>query len=596
MHKMNTVRLRIMLLLLLGLLAPAALAGPLSAVQDATLRIVADGETVAEVVALPPAELQKLDAWLTAPDASRIQSSGASITCGPVTLVVNTEIADRWDSEPVPLAATFADQMRARLAPGLSWGRSEQVVPLGEVREVALKLPPGVSVNVEALDPQVVQAESLGAGRYRLTGLARGSTTLVSTASNGRRIPDLPVQVLPWSARWDTGPGKLEFTGPVSGKCLQTSVERWLSARAMPGAQITTALKGPKEGGLWTVLASAKAAGAISVEETFTVRAEQSPARPMPPAEVLLLSNHPEKIFGEGILYQRQATAASYRLMWHHRNDPEGVERYVTVQLSNPNPVPRRLRMVWSAYGPSPDEIHVGHTAALTFATAGLAGDSEFITLPANGSRIVEIRRSKPGQTMSGVAYLLDESGAKLPLELKVMASLPLATPPAEWVESRDPGRTASGVFPAQVTTQATHTVGGPFTYLEYGGEPYVSDVEKAHPSYGNFGTMYRTRLMLHNPSDSVRQVFVGFSAPGGAARGVILFGGTLYDMPMGRSGDGVPISTLSLAPGEVRQVDLELFPQAGSNYPIRLIVRSDFERREKEDLEPTQPLRPLLP
>ena len=197
---------------------------------------------------------------------------------------------------------------------------------------------------------------------------------------------------------------------------------------------------------------------------------------------------------------------------------------------------------------------------------------------------------------MSGVACLADESGANLPLEMTVSASLPLTTPPAAKVESRDPGRTASGVFPAELSKDATHTLGGPFTYLEYGSEPYVKDLEAAHPSYGNFGTVYRTRLMLHNPSESPRLAYIGFSAPGGAARGVLLLDEVLYDLPMGRSGDGVPVATVEMQPGEVRQIDLELFPQGGSNYPIRLVVRSDFERREKEEMTPANPHRSLIP
>lgn len=581
---------------MLCLLATAALAGPMSANQDGTLKIVSDGETVLEAAPLPQADLQRLKAWLAAPDASKITVQGSSLTCGPVTLTVNADIAKKWNADPSGLAASFADRMKAKAAPPMSWGRTDQLVPVGESREIAMKVPAGVSLSVQAEDPSVLKVEELGAGRYRLTGLVRGNSTLFTTASNGRAIPNLPVRVQPWAAKWENGPGRLEFTGPADAKRVQTSLERWMGARALPGAQVSASPKGAPKDGAWQFNAVAKAQGAITVEQTFKVDVSESPARLLPPAQVLLLSNHPEKIFGEGVLYQRRATASSFRLMWHHRNDPEGVERYVTIALTNPNPTPRKMRMVWSSYGPSPDEIHVGHTAALTFATAGMSGNGEAITLPANGTRIVEIRRVKAGQTMSGVACLADESGANLPLEMTVSASLPLTTPPAAKVESRDPGRTASGVFPAELSKDATHTLGGPFTYLEYGSEPYVKDLEAAHPSYGNFGTVYRTRLMLHNPSESPRLAYIGFSAPGGAARGVLLLDEVLYDLPMGRSGDGVPVATVEMQPGEVRQIDLELFPQGGSNYPIRLVVRSDFERREKEEMTPANPHRSLIP
>ncbi len=593
---MRTPRFLFLLLFLL-LLGAAALAGPISVTAGSTLKIVSDGETLVEAAPLPDADLARLKSWLAAsPDPSKVSSSGATVVVGPLTLQVTPEIAERWNSSPQALASSFAEKLQQRLSPPLTWGRSEQVVPLGESREIAMKLPSGVSLSVDVGNPEVVKLENLGPGRYRLSGLSRGSVTLTSTASNGQTVPTLTVHVRPWAARWESGPGRLDFTGPAEAKRVRASLERWLTARALPGTSVSAQQKGKVEGNSWTFQATASGPGAIAVEQTLSVAVTASPAKALAPAEVVMLSNHPEKIFGEGTLYQRKASAASYRLMWHHRNDPNGVERYLVVSLNNPNPAPRKLRVVWSSYGPSPDEIHVGHTAALTYATAGMGGESELFTLPANGSRTIEIRRVKVGQTVSGVACLWDESGAKLPLELNVSATLPFEQVPIAKVESRDPGRTASGVFPAAIEKDATHTLGGPFTYIDYGGEPYVQDLEEQHPSYGNFGTMYRTRLMLHNPSDSTRQAYVGFSAPGGAARGVLLFDGTLYDLPMGRSGDGVPVTNLTLSPGETRQVDVELFPQAGSNYPVRLIIRSDFERREKEELPAPAPHRALIP
>ncbi len=169
----------------------------------------------------------------------------------------------------------------------------------------------------------------------------------------------------------------------------------------------------------------------------------------------------------------------------------------------------------------------------------------------------------------------------------------PLPTTPAQ---IGDRGRTASGIFPANIETEATHVLGGPFAYLEYGGEPYVQDVERGHPSYGNFGTVYRTRLILVNPHSDTRTATVGFASAGGAARGVLSIDRQLFDLPMGTTGDGLPEKTYELAPGEERQVDIELFPQAGSNYPIRVVVKSTFERLERRVLPAKRPLTPAIP
>jgi len=253
------------------------------------------------------------------------------------------------------------------------------------------------------------------------------------------------------------------------------------------------------------------------------------------------------------------------------------------------------VRLLWFGYGPSPDEIHVGHTAALDYAVAGAVGLGEELVLPANGTRTMSIRRVKPGQTMSGMAYLDDVSNVNGPLGVKVLATSNLNLPDSP-AASRDPGRTASGIFPASIETDATHVVGGPYTYLQFGGEPYESDVTHGHPSYGNFGTVYRTRLVVNNPTSVSREVKVGFASGGGAARGVLSLDGEIYDLPMGVTGEGLPVKNYTLEPGETRQIDVELFPQAGSNYPVRVVVRSDYDRRAEQKIPALRPLRPAIP
>ena len=219
----------------------------------------------------------------------------------------------------------------------------------------------------------------------------------------------------------------------------------------------------------------------------------------------------------------------------------------------------------------------------------------EFV-LPANGSRTIEIRRVNAGQTMSGIAYFQDLSGSKGAVSIKVIATSGDGALPVTDASNRDPGRTASGVFPGDIITDASHLIGGAFTYLEFGGEPYESDVVEGHPSYGNFGTVYRTRLTLKNPTNEEREAYFGFASGGGAARGVLSLDGELFNLPLGVRGQGLPVRTYLLGPGESRQVDVELFPQAGSNYPVRVVVRSDFERRESQEIPALRPLKPAIP
>lgn len=571
---------------------------PLELNQGTTLIATSNGETIFEVEPLNPTDLEKLKAWLANPgkDVS-IKASGAQIVGTPVTLQVGAEIARFWKSDSKGLANLFAVRLERLVGSGApDWGQSGQLVPLSESRIVALQRPGARSYQAASQDPAIASVEVLPNGRFRVSGVSPGRTSLVVQADSGAAIPPLPIEVKPWAARWEEGPENMEFFGPAGPARVRKSLERWLSARTLLGADTTLSAVPLKDEPGMKFTARATAPGALPVEKTFTLNPKIHPAERLPVASTLMLSNHPEKIFEEGILYQREAPGPSFRAMWHHRNDPEGPERYLIVQLRNPTPAPRRLRFLWSSYGPSPDEIHVGHTAALEYVMSARDGLSERMVLPPDGVRTMEIRRMKPGQTMSGMAVVRDESGSNAPLELTVIAANGNGPIPDQWAQSRDPGRTASGLFPGEVLTEETHTLGGPFTYIEYGGEPYVEDLEKGGPSYGNFGTVYRTRLMLENPDSVERVATIGFASAGGAARGVLRVDGVIYDLPMGRTGSGIDVCTYVVGPGEKIQVQLELFPQAGSNYPIRVVVRSDYQRREKQTIAPLHPLNPMIP
>ena len=473
------------------------------------------------------------------------------------------------------------------------WSVDGQVVPLGESRTVTLT--PHAGISVQVADPSVLDLEELGQGKFLLKGKKWARTSLMASSSSGTALPDLPVSVKPWAAKWGNGPESLTFWGPVTEDRIKRSLARWLSARTMIGADVSLVPLKSDDESTRVYQARANAQGALPVDEKLVIKLLQKPKQVMRPAGQVVLSNHPERLVSDGILFEREVEDTPFRFMWHHRNMPGEPERHLVLQLTNPTRVARRMRMLWYSYGPSPDEIHVGHTAALDYTIAGATGLGEELVLPANGTRTIEIRRAKPGQTMSGMAYLDDESGVSGPVTVRVLATSDMNIPdfPAT---SSDPGRTASGIFPASIETQASHLVGGPFTYLEYGGEPYEKDVEHGHPSYGNFGSVYRTRLVLKNPYSDPRTVYVGFASGGGAARGVLSLSGELYDLPMGVTGEGLPVKSYQLEPNEIRQVDVELFPQAGSNYPVRIVVRSDFDRRGHESVPPLRPLQPAIP
>lgn len=585
-------------LFLTWILASSLGAIPVDVQKGDTLKISSQGETLFEVLPVDAEALEKLVNWLKNPPAkAQVSSKGGELVGLPVKLEVSSEIALRWKSDQATLAKLFSTRLNKALADKApQWNVTGQLVPLTESRNVEIS-PWRASDNIEVLssDPSVVTVEALGNGKFQLQGLEAGQAVLSVSSSSGLTLPELPVSVKPWAARWGNGPESLGLWGEVAPNRVRDTLRRWLSARSYVGSDINLT-GGAQKDGVYTFQANATHPDCIPVEKTLSVQVVGKPPEAIPNAKVVVLSNHPERILSEGVLFSREVPQIPFRFMWHHRNDPQGPERFTVVQLTNPSSASRRLRVLWYGYGPSPDEIHVGHTAALDYAKAGVSGLGEEIVIPAKGTRVVEIRRVKPGQTVSGMAYLSEIGGSGAPIKVEVVATRTGLTLPSSEAKVGDLGRTASGIFQATIDTEATHLLGGPFTYLEYGGEPYVKDIEHGHPSYGNFGTVYRTRLTLVNSGSESKVATVGFASAGGAARAVLSLDRQLYDLPMGTTGDGLPVKNYELAPGETRQVDVELFPQAGSNYPIRIVVKSNFERLQKESVASPRALTPAIP
>jgi hypothetical protein len=60
----------------------------------------------------------------------------------------------------------------------------------------------------------------------------------------------------------------------------------------------------------------------------------------------------------------------------------------------------------------------------------------------------------------------------------------------------------------------------------------------------------------------------------GGPARGVLLVDGALIETAMIQRNAEAPISSYLLGPGQTRTIHIVTMPQAGSNYPVRIVAR----------------------
>ncbi len=447
---------------------------------------------------------------------------------------------------------------------------SSLLVPLGE-RRTAKWVDGSAEAEVSVGDPNVAGVEVNGRTLV-VTGLASGDTQIVVAV--GDHMLTLPVSVRPRAARL---PETLDLSVTGDKLDLKAALERVLYDKGALHARARLYVTAdPKfaNGGTFTINVSADGPDLLPTSGKIKLTLAR-PTLDLVPAETLALSNRPEKITGTGWLLDRVLPAAApTRLLYHHRNVPGEPERSLEVVVTNPGPTPARVHVVLASVGPSQDEIYAGHLAAARFLSRVGGREGVVLRLAPGQKMVIDRLALKSGQTVSGMGLLTPLEGPPLRLQLRVVSETEAFTD--ELPVSETEGRTARGLFPPMVEATYSNHAGGKYTYINLGDEPFVTDAQTSERSPGNFGTVYRIRLVLTNPTPEPQEVNLGFQGRGGPARGLVFVDDRLVETAMAGQ-TPLPLAKWTLEPGEKREVYLETFPQSGSNYPVSLVVSSKF-------------------
>ncbi len=557
-------------------------------------RFSARGEVVLELYQPTAEQVAHTKKLLSQPGPVKvtIEGSDAVLWLADQKLAdIKPDQASRWNTTPYSLAQTFASRLRQahQGPPPLSLSPDGLVVPVDENRTARIQGAPTEKPVLTNDSPHTAEVEFDGQ-QVQVRGLQPGQGTV--TLDWGERRLELPYKVRYWAGRI---PQRIDLslTGPATHETVRQAVLRELLDSVHPTASVELTLPGKFQEGGQTITIRARGWELLPVEREVGLTLSRS-SLALEPAQALALSNRPEKIGSPGWLFDRLLPAGPTRLLFHHRNNPGEVLRYVEVVVDNQDSRTARLHSVIASFGPSEDEIHVGHIATLRFVERLLQRQGQVLRIEPGQSRVIDRLKMKPGWTISGMAHLTPLDGAKLRLRVRVVSpSEPFRD---EYVVTPPNTRTARGLFAADLEKAYSHILGSRYTYIDLGGEPFLEDPETGESSPGNFGTVYRVQLVLHNPAEIPREAWLEFVPGGGPARGVVLVDRQLMDVAMGNSRTRIPLSRWTLEPGETREVVIETLPQSGSNYPVRLVVQSEYEAREETTLEPQQVPSVLIP
>lgn len=524
-----------------------------------------------------------LDPLLPPPTAITTRATsrtGHLIVDGQVVLSVTRSDAARAGVRPARLVGLWAQALVGALAvPPIVLSRSNLVLSPGRAEVVSISTAGSAPVVLGVFDRQVADV-ILSHGEAQV--LARNPGSTIVPFRFGPYRARLAVSVRP-PAGLIPPDAEVTVTGaPATVDLIREAVERRLgeAVHRDPGATMeigAISIDAPLDpGGSVTipVRIAIRSPYAGPVDGTVLMRVTNQPIQIEDP-EVLLISNRPETITGNGLLFQETlAPGRPARLLYHHLNGTPLQARLLKITLANPGRTRARVHYLSGLAGPSPDPIFIGFASTARFLDALIAGRGYVVEVPPNGATAFTAYTLAPMALVSGLMQFQVTEGG--PIDLIVHVRLP-------WLLDRtvthDLGQLAfphpRGTFPGAVVElareQLAHAQGA---IADLGVMSNLRDVRTGEALVGDYGVLYRLRLRLMNPTGREVATALVANAAGGLARGLFIINGAPVDVGLMRATEDREVAVFTVAPGSVREITILTMPVAGSFYPVRLSLR----------------------
>lgn len=497
--------------------------------------------------------------------------SSVQVKVGNNLLVAPDRETARLCGISVPgLAAQWTERIAAAFTPPyltVDLGRPLRV-PVGESRTVRYGGRFPEVITAESVSPDIVAVSVDKANKILiLEGKGSGDTQVKVTA--GGVAGEFAVICRPWA-----GQVKAFAQAEITGHNISAQTRRQAAVNAIlsgltvaPGATASLPqLTG--NGRLWKGLVVLEGAGYFRREQEVIVHHKLIPAPEAQPSQVLV-SNKPEKVTAPAVLLRESVPAdQSRRVLWHHVNLSEGRLSFV-LRLINDNNAPLRVHLLGDSAGPGRSEMYLGHIAMQRFWQALEDSAGYVVAIPAGMVWNTYQQPTGPSQLVSGVAQLTNLGTAPLLVEVAAEAR-PTGLPLTRLEARTDASWPLSGCeYVAERQVSVAHTIGGPWSFVHIGKHTEADQLP------GDYGVMYNIDVEVHNPFDATRPFEIRVIAAGGAARGLFRIRGQMVATRVLRPNQETLLYQRRVPAQATVSVPIKTIPQAGSNYPVTLVVAS---------------------
>ncbi|MFA5928396.1 MAG: hypothetical protein WC838_03755 [Candidatus Margulisiibacteriota bacterium] len=303
--------------------------------------------------------------------------------------------------------------------------------------------------------------------------------------------------------------------------------------------------------------------------------------------DYLLMSNNPEIITGAGLLFKEEIKKnESARLVYHHMNEFQGPERGLRVILKNPTDKEAIVLINRGIGGPNIDALYAGHIATRRFVNNLLNKSGAVIVIPPKQETVI-VEQSMPEaeDSVTGIIKIWLTQGDKIEVQIKAYETLEkVFLFPDDEIEPYLPNDGIAGHVKAAFNTtrinmNLEYNTDQKQSSIDLGLVPKVYSSDEQSLLLGNYGITHDIYISLSNPSAQAKTVKLSCLPTGGLARGIFLFDQEVIETglldPHSSNGGLATIKTFVLQPLAQKEFMLSTIPQAGSYYPVKLMLRS---------------------
>ena len=302
--------------------------------------------------------------------------------------------------------------------------------------------------------------------------------------------------------------------------------------------------------------------------------------------------NYPEKVEKTGFLGATVMKPNSpLRVLYHHINTSKK-NLVVEVVIRNRTSKAAKIVMFSGNGKPDKDPVKVGFHAGVKFMKKWIAGDSEIIRIPPNSALPITLRKIKPQEVMSGVAYLrLLPNGAKN-LAIVARATYP-GQIPTKWKKSINhstawrhaPTRTLlpEETRPVRISKHlyrdpfrrivAKYDPNEKYEFIRIGQEPIINQFNTDQLE-GNFGVIYTIEAQMQNKGKQAVETDIAFEASAGYSGALFYVNNQLRKAPLMPSKKEYLIRKINLKPRQNLRMSIVTMPLSGSSYPATISIR----------------------